>query len=233
MPRAVLFDLYDTLVPGGSDTLQNQTARSMGTDLGIDPDLYAELYDTTLPERSTGAFGDVEATIRTVAAMAGRTPTPPMVRLAAIRRIAMVRSLLWPSAAVLSTLDALRADGWRLGLVTNCTAETPELWKQTPLVSRFHAVGFSCELRVAKPDPAIYLSVCSFLDLSAADCVFVGDGGSQELSGAAGLGMMVVRTEEFVRSDASWPRHRIGAIGELPALLSGLPAGSPRSAAAW
>ena len=126
MPRAVLFDLYNTLVPGGTDTMRHETARLMGADLGIDPDTYADLYQRTYPERFVGAFGDLEATVRTLAAMAGGSPTPSGVRLAATRRMTMIRSLLWPSAATLATLDALRANGWRLGLVSNCTAETPE-----------------------------------------------------------------------------------------------------------
>jgi putative hydrolase of the HAD superfamily len=232
MPRAVLFDLYNTLVPGGSDKLRHDVLRSMGADLGIDPDNFVDLYRRTYPERLVGAFGDTEATIRTVAAMAGGSPGPAAVRLAATRHMTMTRGLLWPSAATLSTLDTLRADGWRLGLVSNCTADTPELWKRTPLAGRFDAVGFSCELAVSKPDPAIYLSVCSFLDVSAADCLYVGDGAEQELAGAARLGMTVVRTEEFVSGEGTWPRHRVDALSELPALLSGLPAGSPRSGAA-
>jgi putative hydrolase of the HAD superfamily len=233
MPRAILFDLYNTLVPGGSDTMRHETARLMGADLGIDPDTYAHLYQRTYPERFVGAFGDLEATVRTLAAMAGGSPTPSGVRLAATRRITMIRSLLWPSAGTLATLDALRANGWRLGLVSNCTAETPELWKRTPLAGRFDAVSFSCELGVAKPDPAIYLAACSFLDVSAADCLYVGDGADRELAGAASLGMTAVQTVEFVRAEGSWPRHRIGTLADLPGLLTGLPVESPRNGAPW
>jgi putative hydrolase of the HAD superfamily len=233
MTRAVLFDLYNTLVLGTSHKQRDDTARSMGNDLGIDPDHFADLYERTCPERFTGAFGDLEATVRTVAAMAGATPTTGAIRLAATRRMSLTRSILWPSGQALATLDALRAAGWRLGLVSNCTAETPELWKRTPLAARFDAVGFSCELGVAKPDPAIYLSVCSFLDVAAADCLYVGDGADNELAGAASLGMTVVRSDEFVTGDGSWPRHRIDALAKLPALLSGLPAENPRSAAPW
>lgn len=233
MPGAVLFDLYNTLVPGGADDTRHDSARSMGADLGIDGDTYADLFHRTYPERCVGSFGDLEATVRTVATMAGASPSPAAVRLAATRRLTLTRSLLWPSPSTLAVLDTLRATGWRLGVVSNCTAETPQLWKRTPLAGRFDAVGFSCELGVTKPDPAIYLSVCSFLDLSAADCLYVGDGADQELAGAASLGMTVVRTEEYVSTGGTWPRHRIDTLADLPALLSGLPAENPRNAAAW
>jgi putative hydrolase of the HAD superfamily len=191
----------------------------MGVDLGTDPEQFAALFRQTYPQRFVGATGDLESTVRAVAQMAGLTPTPGQVRLAAARRRAFARDLLWPSPTTLEALDALRAAGWRLGLVTNCSAETPEQWKRTPLATRFDALGFSCELGVAKPDAAIYLAVCSFLAVPPTECVYIGDGGDGELPGAANLGMSVVRTVEFQPSSAAWPRARIERLSELPALI--------------
>jgi putative hydrolase of the HAD superfamily len=233
MPRAILFDLYDTLV-GPQLGQRREVSRSMGADLGVDPDRYADEFAASYPLRIVGALGDLESTVRAVAVRVGGTPSPASVRLAATRRIALTRELLWPSAATLTALDELRDNGWRLGLVSNCSAETPELWKRTPLASRFDAVGFSCELGLAKPDPGIYLAVCSFLAIAPTGCVFVGDGADGELAGAAALGMAVIRTEEFTVAEGNWPKQRIGALAELPALLGGVsgpPGRSPRSVA--
>jgi putative hydrolase of the HAD superfamily len=230
MPTAVLLDLYNTLVSSGSDVRRDEINAAMGSDLGVDPpERFAALFRQSYPTRYVGALGDLEPTVRAVAQVAGVTPTDSQVRLAAARRRAFARELLWPAPSTLEALDALRADGWRLGLVTNCSAEAPELWKRTPLASRFEAVGFSCELGVAKPDPAIYLAVCSFLSVPPTECLYVGDGGDGELPGAANLGMSVVRTVEFNSSSAAWPRARIEALSELPALI-GRPARSPMSA---
>jgi putative hydrolase of the HAD superfamily len=233
MPRAILFDLYDTLVGGGNEDERGAVNRAMGTDLGIDPDNFAAEWSQTRGLRFVGALGDLEATVRAVAIRLSGSPTPSALRLAATRRLTLTRRLLWPSAATLSALDDLRHHGWRLGLVSNCSAETPELWKRTPLASRFDAVGFSCELGVAKPDPAIYLAVCSFLSVAPTDCVYVGDGASGELAAAAGLGMAVVRTEEFTVADSAWPRERVSSLGELVPLVgvTGPPVRNPRSAA--
>jgi putative hydrolase of the HAD superfamily len=229
MPTAVLLDLYNTLVSGGEDARRREIHAAMAADLGADPERFGELYRQSYPQRDVGALGDLEASVRAVARVAGVTPTEAQVRLAAARRRAYCREMLWPSPATLETLDTLRAAGWRLGLVSNCTAETPEQWKRTPFATRFDAVGFSCELGVAKPDPAIYLAVCSFLGVPPTECVYVGDGADTELPGAANLGMAVVRTVEFQPSSAAWPRTRIEALSDLPALI-GRPARSPMSA---
>src|SRR6185369_13855930 len=116
MPRAILFDLYDTLVAAGSAAERDAVSRAMGTDLGIDPDRFAAEYEQTRALRFVGALGDLESTVRAIA-----------VRLAATRRLMLTRRLLWPSAATLTALDQLRRGGWRLGLVSNCSSETPEL----------------------------------------------------------------------------------------------------------
>ena len=81
------------------------------------------------------------------------------------------------------------------------------------------------------PDPAIYLAVCTFLQVAPTDCIYVGDGGDGELPAAANLGMSVIRSEEFLPSTGSWPRQRITALADLPLLISGPPARRPRSGA--
>jgi putative hydrolase of the HAD superfamily len=229
MPRALLLDLYDTLVSGGTQARRDEINGAMGADLGVEPERFAELFRQTYRQRFVGALGDLESSIRAVAHMAGVNPTLAQVRLAAARRRAYARESLWPSPATLEALDELRAVGWRLGLVSNCSAETPEQWKRTPLATRFDAVGFSCELGLAKPDPAIYLAVCSFLAVAPTDCVFVGDGAGGELPGAANLGMAAIRTVEFEPSTAAWPRARIERLSDLLALI-GRPARNPMSA---
>jgi putative hydrolase of the HAD superfamily len=116
-------------------------------------------------------------------------------------------------------LDALRAAGWRLGLVSNCTGEVPGLWKRTPFASRFDTVAFSCVVGAAKPDPAIFLAAVAGLGLSPNECRYVGDGRDDELAAAAGLGMAPIRMVGFRHDDAAWPRERISSLLELLPLL--------------
>ncbi len=63
------------------------------------------------------------------------------------------------------------------------------LWKSTPFAPLFDAAVFSCVVKLKKPDPQIYLRACADLRVVPADCLYVGDGSSRELSGAAAVGM--------------------------------------------
>ncbi len=220
MPSAVLFDLYNTLVDGG-DGQAGPVLDAMATDLGVDPELFGRRWRESWPARCVGAFGDAESTVRTVAAQAGGRPGEAAIRLASARRLAFQRQLLWPRAATLATIDALRASGWRTAIVSNCTHDTVTLWKTTPLGPRFDATAFSVELGIAKPDPRIYLAACAALRVPPPQCLYVGDGADDELPAAAALGMTVVLTEEFKATTASWPRQRIQSLSELaPGRLS-------------
>lgn len=235
MPRAVLLDLYNTLVSGG-DAERDEVCRDQAADLGVDADEFLRLFRESWRDRCTGKLGDLPATLRTLAERAGGTPSEQAVRLAASRSIELTRRHLWPRPIVLATLDAVRAAGWRTGLITNCAGATAEVWRRTPMVGRFDAAALSSELGVAKPDPAIYLTVCAQLGVAPTDCVFVGDGADDELGAAAALGMSVVRSTEYKPAKGSWPPQRIATIGELPALLgiaaaTDPPARNPRSVA--
>lgn len=218
MRRAVLFDLFNTLIPGGTDAHRRVVTRTMGEALGVDPDAYVLAFHACWPERFVGALGDLASTVRAVAARVGGTPTPAQVARAAELRRSMTAGLLAQvSGGTRSALDKLRTNGWALGLVSNTTPESPDAFRASQLASRFDATAFSSELGVAKPDPAIYLAACRALDVAPASCVYVGDGADKELVAAAALGMRAIRTTEHADSDPTWTGPTISTIADLPA----------------
>jgi len=82
---------------------------------------------------------------------------------------------------------------------------------------------FSCAVGVRKPDPKIYTAVCTRLGVEAAACIYVGDGSSEELYGAAQVGMYPVLKRvplgdvyDGERSDVkTWRGPEIQEISEL------------------
>lgn len=222
--RAVLFDLYHTLVPGGSDGLRHLVTSTMGDVLGVDPGRFAAAFHESWPERFAGKLGDLPTTVRRIAERVGGTPTARQLAEATeLRRELTVTLLAGVSTETLTVLDKLRADGWLTGLVSNTTAETPGRFRAGPLAARFDGAAFSCELGVSKPDRAIYLATCEQLRVDPAECVYVGDGADQELAAAAALGMQAVRTREHADTDPGWPGPTIAHLAELAPLLDGVP----------
>ncbi len=76
--------------------------------------------------------------------------------------------------------------------MSDCTAEIPLVWEETPLAPLFDATVFSCLAGMRKPAPAIYAHICEQLEVAPDRCIYIGDGGSQELSGAQRAGMRAI-----------------------------------------
>ena len=190
--RAFVFDLWGTLVPSPTGR-RDDVVCAMAADLGVETSAYAAAFRDSHAERFTGASGSLEHTVEALAARCGGTPSVVAVARAARRRLDLTRSLLAAGDESLAVLDELRERGFRLGLVTDSSVETPTLWSKTPLAARFDAVAFSCLLGVRKPDPAIFLAGLERLGVPARECAYVGDGGGGELSAAQALGMRAVR----------------------------------------
>jgi putative hydrolase of the HAD superfamily len=223
MRRAVIFDLFNTLLSGGVHGDRTSVNLRTAAVLGVDPEAYNEAFFAVTRERYTGAYGDLAGTIRAIAGLVGGAPSDEQVeRASALRRTMIAELFTTVPDHTISTLDTLRLAGWRIGLVSNVTSETPDRWRETKLPPYFDAVAFSSELGVAKPDRGIYLAACAQLDLPPAECVYVGDGADDELAGAAALGMYVIRTTEHADTDPSWAGPAISSLTELPALLDGL-----------
>jgi putative hydrolase of the HAD superfamily len=213
----VIFDLFHTLVHGADDERDRVVAR-MGGIVGVDPAALVGMYHANWRQRLT-EWG-AEQTVWILAKRLGGCPSPAQVAQAVALRGELAGCVLAAaSSATTGVLDSLRDAGWRLGLVSNATAETAEAWPGCPLAGRFDVAVFSCDVAVAKPDPRIYLAAVEGLDARPADCVYVGDGADGELAGAAALGMPVIRTTEHNDTDPSWPGPSIASILDLQRAL--------------
>ena len=221
MPAAVLFDLYGTLVPAGTNHARDAVARKVASVLGVDNESFVELYRSTFDVRTKGLLGDLADTYVELAGRLGGSPNPTQLEHAMAIRLEFARELLEPRLAE-SVLFGLQSAGYQIGLVTDCSIETPLLWHSSWLHHYFDVVTFSCQLGCRKPDPRIYLSVTTEMRVSPEDCIFVGDGGSNELSGARSLGMRAIRVDEFSSCKADrndeevdWDGDTIETLGDL------------------
>jgi putative hydrolase of the HAD superfamily len=221
-PRAVLFDLYGTLVSPGAASARTAVVRAMAAELGADPDAYVAAVRDSFDERARGKLGGLDETLLVLARRAGATPKPGAVARAAVLRLSFTRRLLSAPCETLSVLGSVRHAGFLTALVSDCTIETPTLWPNSSLARLMQASAFSCLLGVRKPDPAIYLHAVAQLGVAPEECLFVGDGGSRELTGARALGMRAVRLLRPGEEEADRYDHDVAFTGEAIATLSEL-----------
>ena len=227
--RAVVFDLFGTLISTDpNDVLA--TRRSLADDLGVDADGFARVRTEMREEAETGRTGGPEETLAFFAHRAGGEPGPSAIERAAQRWLDANRRWLTPERSTLDALDGLRAAGCRLGLLTNCSAAVAPAWADSPLAPRFDATAFSSEVGFLKPHPETYRVVCERLGLAPEQCLYVGDGGDNELTGAAAAGLHPVLLDSAAgarmakllvdHEAATWTGARIQELGQVAPLLA-------------
>lgn len=228
--RAVVFDLFITLTDFDAERSRPAFEAELAAVLGADPTAFRTLFRSTFTERATGAFGDPRATFGTLAERLGLDPTPEQIETLCRMRHRQQRRAAMPRAGVLDVIRQVRAGGYATGILTDCTSEIVELWPSLPYREVVDAVTFSCQVGRRKPHPAGYLDVVGQLGVAAGECVYVGDGGSGELTGAAGVGMTAVLLETPLGADSrydpetGWSGRSISHLAQLPALLEELQA---------
>jgi len=220
MIRVIFFDLFFTLVVPSYDRPVNENDV-----LGLSVkewESYAE--DSSLyAERASGLICDEAEIIRRI------TDTIPMevsaeqnAGILKLRRERMKDALLNVDGDILKTLNALREAGLRLCLISNADAIDKKYWPESALYPYFDEAVFSCDVGFLKPDREIYEAAMDRMGVSPEDCLFVGDGGSDELSGASRAGIRTVRTEALTQHDGESRKalqetadHHIRAFKEL------------------
>lgn len=224
--RAVVFDFYGTLAPGRSVAEQLTARAEQAAALGVDANRFdAELNDT-MDDRFRGVGGSVGGQLAWVARRLGTDPTPEALEAATAVRFEHERRFGTPRPDAEPVLRILHERGLRIGVVSDCSAELPAYFYQLPIARYVDAPVFSFVTGHRKPAPENYLACCAALQVDPAECIYVGDGGSNELVGARSLGMRAVHLavaaevgSSVYEKHASWDGEMITSLGAVPALV--------------
>ena len=217
---AVIFDLFGTIVDGfaaSSAGYQEQFAAALGVPLVELSRHWRQLTD----RRTLGEFQTVEASIQHLCGLLGTSVSPKQMMEAVAIRLRLTRHALTPKPDAIATVGRLRANGFKLGLLSNCSIEIPIVWPETEFAELFHAAVFSSQERIKKPAPKIYHLACERLGVEPKDCLYVADGENYELSAAAQIGMQPVlikisESHSEVRREArEWQGTTIASLSEI------------------
>ncbi len=101
------------------------------------------------------------------------------------------------------TLDALRAQGCRLAVVSNWDSRLPGLLERLDLARYFEVIGVSHLEGVEKPDPALFLRVLERMGSTPDQALHVGNLPDEDLAGARAAGIDGLLVDRWNRLDDS------------------------------
>ena len=227
--KAVIFDLYGTLVGNFSLQAYNKVQEKMAKILGVPYPKFWQAMGETIKDRSLGNLS-AEENIVEVCRRLGVKADRAQIKQTVFLKDEFTRNSIIPEPEVLEALDLLKRNNLRIGLMTNCNSAVPRFFPESPLAQYIDAPVFSCEEGIKKPSPRIYEIACERLKVEPQVCLYVGDGSDKELTTAAALGMLPIlkRTDLTDVYDPhrpeveNWQGHTIDEIAELCNIISEL-----------
>ena len=142
-------------------------------------------------------------------------------------RLQFVTQTLRPRSDALETIERLRDQGYKIGLLSNCSIEIPILWPVTAFAVLVDAAVFSSTERLKTPDPRIYRLACERLCVMPENCLYIADGENYELAAAdkVGLHPVLIRNpsrdhnKEILREARNWRGAAVSALSEVLTVL--------------
>ncbi len=198
MPHAVVFDLGNVLIPWDSRTLYRKL---LPDEAAVDHFLSVVCPPDWNVSLDAGRSWD-EAVAERVALFPQHTD---LIRAYDLRWEEMLGPAI---AGTVVILEELAAAGVPVYALTNWSAVKFTIARSRfPFLGRFRDIVVSGEVRLVKPDPAIYRLLLSRNRLEAGDCVFIDDVAAN-VAGAVAVGMRGIRF-----TSASTLRSELRALG--------------------
>ena len=193
--QAICFDLFNTLISVAR--VPEAVGRYSADILGFDRQVWRDACFG--PEHVIWQPSDPFQTLLRLAQSIDPSISIERVAEAVEERQARFdHALLNIDPAVLTSLQGIKGQGIKLGLISNASSSEVQAWQDSPLMSLFDVTRFSCHCGQVKPELPIYENTLDALAVSAENCLFVGDGGSDEHFGAYRAGMKPVLITHYL-----------------------------------
>lgn len=206
MIKAVIFDMYETLVTLFESPMY--FSKDMAKDAGIDSVVFKEAWSKTITDRTLGLV-TYEDVIKKILKDNDCFTQETLLLLSKKRTECKAEVFNHMNPEIILMLNTLKEKGLKIGLISNCFSEEAKVIKESVLFPYFDAIMLSFDEKICKPDTRIFIRCLEKLNLAADECLYIGDGGSQELETAASLNMKTAQAVWYLKDGYEQPVSRL------------------------
>ena len=224
--KAVIFDFFGTLTHPITFEIQREAVRPAADLIGVPVDRLMSTLAATFTDRCLGRWGSFSETMSRLAAEVGVSLSEEQIgELCRVRLASQQRQLMRLRDTAETVIGSLRDSGMGVGVISDCTHELAISWPELPIAALVDVTLFSVEVGEKKPAASLYLSAAKQLGLPPGRCLYVGDGGSNELTGAVNAGMAAVLLDDPIGRAAivydrdGWDGPTIGRLVDVLELV--------------
>ena len=212
MIKAVIFDMYETLIT--QYECPQYFAAQMALDAGVDEARFQQLWRPTEDDRSIGTYS-LEEILENVLRKCDCFSKSKLREIVAKRMRSKEQAFEHLHSEIIPMLTKIKEKGLQIGLISNCFSEESAVIKKSILYPFFDVACLSYDEGVKKPEEEIYRRCLERLQVQPEECIYVGDGGSNELEAAKALGMKAMQATWYLKEGTSQPCKRKGTFEHL------------------
>jgi haloacid dehalogenase superfamily, subfamily IA, variant 3 with third motif having DD or ED/haloacid dehalogenase superfamily, subfamily IA, variant 1 with third motif having Dx(3-4)D or Dx(3-4)E len=207
----VFFDLFFTLVTPKYNDFRNENDV-----LGLTKEeweRYAEDGELYLKRATSKELTPQKIVEAIIEKMRVNVSERQKIEILKLREERFKKSLIEVDSTVLEVLSDIKKNGKKICLISNADVIDVLHWEKSPLHSLFDGTVFSYEVGYLKPQREIYKIALKRMRALPENCIFIGDGGSDELKGAKELGVKTIQTEYLIKREKN-PQNTIAEFAD-------------------
>lgn len=202
MVKAVVFDMFETLVTYFDSKRYKGT--EIAADINISEKKFREIWDATETDRTLG-HRSFDSVIYEILKANNKYSESLFNHIICERKKSINEVFNHMNYQIVPMLKKIKDGRYKIGLVTNCYIEEAEEIKKSALFEFFDITCFSCELGVKKPDIEIFKRCLEGLGIQESECLYIGDGGCEELETVTNMGIKSVQATWYLKSGVDQP----------------------------
>ena len=192
--EAVIFDLGGTLTYGHAWSEYVDAAREIAAVISAPVDDFVRIWFEQSAGLGTGIFPSYPDFIKHICRQLPLNVPDNLVNHATNISLSVTkRHITVPRDGAIEVLSHLKTNGYKVGLISDCGPDVPEIWNDTPFAALIDVAVFSCSVGMNKADLRIFQIAIDRLAVKPESCLYIADGMRQELTNAAKLGMHSVQ----------------------------------------
>lgn len=207
MIRAVIFDMFETLITHFADGQSLYMAKQISKDIGISEEKFREIWDITDDDRTLGKR-KLEDVIEEILKVNNCYSIDLFEKIITKRRLSKIECFEHIHPQIIPLFKTLKEMNIKIGLITNCYFEESDVIRNSIFINYFDSMCMSCEMGIKKPDTEIFQKCMKDLEVAPEECLYVGDGGSCELETAKKLGMHTLQATWYLKDGVNQPSKR-------------------------
>ena len=193
--KAAMFDLFETLITEWGH--EKYTKKAMCADLGVDKEDFDVFWEEKEQERYLGSI-NFEDSVLYACENINRQIDPELLAGVKEKRVKTKSECFkYVLPEVYQLLNTIREMGLKTAIVSNCSSEEVEVFRNSEISRYFDVALLSFEVQMKKPDVCIYEEAAKRLGVEMSECIFIGDGGSNELIGARNAGIKAIQAKWY------------------------------------